>query len=208
MICLDCGKVAVEYVGNLALHNRTIGDFTVSDVTYQECPKCGEQFFSPETLDTIETTEKEIKESRIGRYPIADFIGADTAARILGISRQALHKNRRIQRSFIYSRRFDGKIAYLKKSVELFKETGDGRFVLVHCYAADHLEYVEPDVIPYSHFEVTDEIVLVSSMVSGSVEMSGMNICGVAKEDFKEFSEPDQRYCSDDENYNKLLEAA
>lgn len=204
MKCLDCGIAAVEYAGNLALHNRTIGDFIVSDVTYQECPKCGEQFFSPETLGTIETTEKEIKESRLGQYPIAAFIGADTAARILGVSRQALHKNRRIQRGFIYSRRFDGKIAYLKKSVELFKENGDGRFVLAHRYVADHLEY-EYDVISYSHLEVVDEVVSVASVTSGSVEMSGMNICGVVKE---EFSETAQKYCSDDENYNQLLEAA
>jgi hypothetical protein len=39
--------------------------------------------------------------------------------------------------------RFGGKIAYLKKSVELFKETGDGRFELGHSYLAKQPEYTK-----------------------------------------------------------------
>ncbi len=130
MRCLDCGIEAIERTGDINLNIKTIGDFTVSNVTYLECPECGEQFFSPETLDVIEKKEREIKEYLIGQYPISDFIGADAAAEILGVTRQALNKNKRIKRGFIYSRRFDGKIAYLKKSVELFNEIGDGRFEL------------------------------------------------------------------------------
>lgn len=143
MICLDCGISVIECTGDLTLHSRTIGDFIVSNVTYRECPKCGEQFFSPETLDFIEATEKDIKELRIAQYPIADFIGADEAAEILECTRQALHHNRRVRRGFIYSLRFGGKIAYLKKSVELFKETGDGRFELGYPYLTEQPEYTK-----------------------------------------------------------------
>ncbi|MCK5680432.1 YgiT-type zinc finger protein [bacterium] len=143
MICLNCGIAAVEHCGDIVLNNRTIGDFTVTDITYQECSKCGEQFFSPETLDAIESKEKEIKECRLGQYPITDFIGAVAAAKILGVTRQALHRNRRIRRGFIYSVVHEGKIEYLKKSVELYKKEGDGRFELVPQSTMEQAEYVK-----------------------------------------------------------------
>ncbi len=158
MICLDCGISAVEYTGNLTLHNRTIGDFTVSDATYQECPRCGEQFFSPKTLDSIEATEKEIKEYRLSQYPIAAFIGATEAAEMLNISRQALHQHRRIRRGFIYSVRFGGKIAYLKESVELYRDTGDGRFILAHPYTTEQPVYLKEIGIPSTETALTEPI--------------------------------------------------
>jgi len=57
-------------------------------------------------------------------------VTSSEAARILDISRQALHKNRRIKNGFIFHTRFGNGIVYLRKSVELFKETGDGRYPL------------------------------------------------------------------------------
>ena len=63
--------------------------------------------------------------------PVDSFVIATEAASMLGISRQAFHKHRRIQRGFIYKTNFGGKTVYLKESVLHFKETGDGRFPLV-----------------------------------------------------------------------------
>lgn len=62
--------------------------------------------------------------------PLSAFLSAVEAASALGISRQALHKHRRIRRGFIFQTQFEGKTVYLKRSVELFKTTGDGRFLL------------------------------------------------------------------------------
>ena len=50
---------------------------------------------------------------------------------MLGVSRQALHKHRRIRRGFIFQTMFDGKIVYLKQSVFQYMKKGDGRFSLL-----------------------------------------------------------------------------
>ena len=57
-------------------------------------------------------------------------MSAAAAADLLGVSRQALHKHRRIRKGFIYQTELSGKTVYLRESVELFKKTGDGRFSL------------------------------------------------------------------------------
>ena len=48
---------------------------------------------------------------------------------IMNVSRQAINKNGKLK-TLVYHITFKGKIYYLKKSVKLFKETGDGRFDL------------------------------------------------------------------------------
>lgn len=142
MRCFDCREKLKEFTGDLTLNNTTIGEFTVENVCHHKCVNCGKLLFSPETLKIIEVKEEEIKEYRLSQYPIADFIGATEAAAMLNISRQALHRNRRIRRGFIYHMHFGGKIAYLKKSVELFKDKGDGRFILADPDITTQLKYI------------------------------------------------------------------
>jgi hypothetical protein len=49
---------------------------------------------------------------------------------LLGITKRAFNKNPRIVRGFILSVEKDGKKYYLKKSVEQFKLSNDGRISL------------------------------------------------------------------------------
>ncbi len=74
--------------------------------------------------------------------PLEDFTFASKAAKILNISRQALHKHRRIRRGFIYSIVFCGKKLYHKKSILLFKEQGDGRFPLTDEVPNNNVKYI------------------------------------------------------------------
>ena len=91
---------------------------------------CDEYLYPLETAKVLDKKRNEIMEGLIRRYPIEDFMTATEAAKSLDMSRQALHKNRRIRRGFIYQTKFYGKTVYLKKSVERFKEKGDGRFLI------------------------------------------------------------------------------
>jgi hypothetical protein len=61
----------------------------------------------------------------------SDFVTPKEAADILDITRQALHKHHRIQKGFIYSIVIGGRKLFNRVSVQLFKETGDGRFNLI-----------------------------------------------------------------------------
>lgn len=131
MKCYDCGGEYTMEAGTLRLNDKLIGDFEVQDVKYFKCNKCSEFLFPEDTLKAIEIEECLKKKKLIEEQPICEFIGATEAAKILGISRQAIHKHRRIRRGFIYSTVCDGRKAYHKKSVKIFKKTGDGRFPLV-----------------------------------------------------------------------------
>lgn len=130
MKCLDCGGDFIEKVGSIQLDDDIIGSFNTGNVKYSKCNQCGELRFPSETIEIIEAKESEIKSHLIGSLSLDDFIGATKVAAILGISRQAVHKHRRIRRGFIYSKRHEGILLYHKKSVELFRKTGDGRFPL------------------------------------------------------------------------------
>jgi hypothetical protein len=84
------------------------------------------------TAKRIEERRYEILKQWLQSQPLNAFISATETASILGISRQALHKHKRIRRGFIYCTTFGEKKVrlYLKNSVLQFKKTGDGRFPL------------------------------------------------------------------------------
>ncbi|MHB8834380.1 MAG: helix-turn-helix domain-containing protein [Candidatus Methylomirabilia bacterium] len=107
-----------------------VGFLVVYDVEYFECEECGDYLFPYLTAKKIgQARDQRISEILQSR-PISEYISAAETATILGISRQALHKHRRIGRGFIYQLRFGAKTVYLKSSVLQFKETEDGRFLL------------------------------------------------------------------------------
>lgn len=130
MRCFECGNEYMEQSGAIKLNNRTIGDYTIELEKYFKCAGCGTLLFPDESARLITKKEEEIRNEFIRKLPVGDFITATEASEILGITKQAFHKNRRIKRGFIYSVVLAGKRLYNKKSVQLFKETNDGRFNL------------------------------------------------------------------------------
>jgi hypothetical protein len=130
MRCLECSGFFVSKRGDLAMSDDILGDFIVPDVEYELCEGCGEQMFSPATLEAIENVEEERKNKLLLQKPLGEFIPATKVAEILGCTRQAVHKHNRIRRGFIHFVKFNGQYYYHKKSVEMYKDTGDGRFSL------------------------------------------------------------------------------
>ncbi len=149
MKCYNCGTNLVEHNGNLEIPNAIIGNFSISNATYHKCADCDEILLSSSTWKTVDEEEKRITNSLLLNLPLNKFIGASPVAKILGISRQALHKHRRIRRGFIYSITYEGKIYYHIESVKLYKETGDGRLPLTQATPKKEVEYVY-FTIPYS----------------------------------------------------------
>jgi hypothetical protein len=78
----------------------------------------------------IEKTEEQRKTELLIEKPLKEFLLGSEVAKILGCSRQALHKHKRIKRGFIHFVRHNNSIYYLKESVKKYKETGDGRIQL------------------------------------------------------------------------------
>lgn len=130
MRCYNCRSKCHKCNGDLILSNSYIGDFHLCDVTYFKCEQCDNILLPEETIKKSEEKYKKIRDELISNFPISEFLSPSETAELLNITRQALHKNQRIKRGFIYSIKLAGKTYYLKKSVLLFKETGDGRFPL------------------------------------------------------------------------------
>jgi hypothetical protein len=95
----------------------------------------------------IESQRKARIHELLSQFPIRDFINSADTAAILGISRQALHKNRRINHGFIYQLKFGLLTLYLKQSVYQYKETGDGRFPLHSHRYSPLTPYTKPNVL-------------------------------------------------------------
>lgn len=142
MHCLNCDGQFFSETGSLVIDRKLIGRFSVHNIEYRKCKSCGKIRYPASTAKIIEKQENKIIQKLIGKLPIESFVGATTAGRILGISRQAMHKNRRIRRGFIYSIRKEGKLYYNKKSIQLYKDTGDGRFTLHSDTSKTKIKYI------------------------------------------------------------------
>lgn len=142
MRCYECSGTYKKHTGSLNLHNKFIGSHEIFNVKYYKCDNCGNLLFPKETTIKIEKKEQEHRDGLIKQLPLEEFIFASEAAKILNISRQALHKHRRIRRGFIYSIIFGGKKLYHKKSILLFKERKDGRFPLTDEVLSNNVKYI------------------------------------------------------------------
>jgi len=177
MRCNQCGGKYITNYGSLELTDDYVGQFTVEAVEYLECKECGDLAFSPETIERIEKVRRLALEEKLQSLPISAFITAADAATILGISRQALHKHRRIRRGFIFQTQLSDKTVYLRNSVDLFKETGDGRFQLVE--PESEIQYTSEEkttavLVRYFH-PISGHIDKAFSYVASQTQSGGKN---------------------------------
>ena len=149
MKCYACGGNYIEHTGSLELPSKILGDFTIDNVPYLKCDHCEEIMLPDNTWQTADQEENRLIKDFLTNLPLKKYISASSAASILEMSRQALHKHRRIRRGFIYTILHEGKIYYHNDSVLLFKETGDGRFPLKKQVPQREKEYIVV-TIPYS----------------------------------------------------------
>ncbi len=132
MKCYECGKgeYRERQEAKFRVDDDEIGTFYVADVSYMHCSHCGDRLFGSDDARKIEEARDKELDGILKAMPLVGFISAASTAKMLGISRQALHKHRRISRGFIYQTIHDGDRFYLGKSVELFRTEEDGRFTL------------------------------------------------------------------------------
>jgi hypothetical protein len=116
--------------GPLEIEDRYVGLLKLGSADYYECPDCKDRIYPLDTARAIENEREKITEEILQAQPLYAFLSAAETVALLGITRQALHKNKRIRKGFIYRTSLGGLAVYLKKSVDLYREKGDGRFLL------------------------------------------------------------------------------
>jgi hypothetical protein len=143
MRCYQCGGTYIETSDRYEIVDPYVGPIAVQGVTYFKCDKCGDVLLTAEMSQALEEARNNRRQGLLNQLPIGDFISASETASFLDISRQALHKNRRIRHGFIHQTTFGGVTVYLRKSVIQFKRTGDGRFPLYTGGRAVSAQYLE-----------------------------------------------------------------
>jgi len=129
MVCLKpCKfrKVRKDFV----FHSIIAGQVAVPRASSLECPKCRERLFSPKEHQAIIDNVLKVEKKLITQQPIERFITTKMAADILGMTRQSFNRNKRIKRGFIMYHKMGDFSYYLRKSVEMYKKTSDGRYPL------------------------------------------------------------------------------
>lgn len=146
MNCYECGGTYQVKTDLLEVDDPYVGTIAIDGVTYYQCDQCDDILYTEETSRAIEDERNKRIHEILIEFPIGDFISATETASILDISRQALHKNRRISHGFIYQTKFAGVVVYLKLSALQFKKTGDGRFPLYLYGYNPSAQYVEDTI--------------------------------------------------------------
>jgi hypothetical protein len=130
MKCHECGGNYQPKNDRFEYDDPLVGTISVEGLPYYKCDKNGEILFTGEITRALDEARNSRIQKLLSEYPICEFLNAAETAAILGITRQALYKNRHIRSGFIYQTVFGGVTVYLRQSVVHFKETGDGRFSL------------------------------------------------------------------------------
>jgi len=130
MKCALCNSEVVNLKGSLEFDTRSLGNFSVPNIKYSECTACGDQLLTTNQSNKVfEFIAKEEQKS-ISMLPAYEFISANEAAAILGITKQAFSKHPKIKSGLIFSTKISNRKFYNKKSVVLFKKNGNGKYLL------------------------------------------------------------------------------
>lgn len=130
MKCAECNENLEIITGDFKSKNKSLGNITVPEISYTKCNNCGIILLDPEMAQKITTFKKQREIELIKRIPVGEFLTVTEVIEVLEITKQAFSKNNKIKRNFIYNINMGKRKLYHRKSVELFKSTGDGRFLL------------------------------------------------------------------------------
>ena len=132
--CFDCGR-AMERRTRYTVDDPYVGRITVKG-EYWHCPECGEDEVPYATLKAVEDERRRIADDLLWKSLTGteefdrDFMLTHELAEFLGITRQAVTQSKVIADS-IFNITIKGCRYWLRKSAELYRDTGDGWFPLV-----------------------------------------------------------------------------
>jgi len=131
--CFFCGKELHKRRG-FVKDSEYYGPVRIPEAEYYQCD-CGRLEIPSQVLRQVEEEESRLRSRLLlQRLDCIDdinrqYLKNSELVRMLGISRQAIAQNKHLHNLVFHIRLF-GQRYYLRKSVELFKDCGDGRFPL------------------------------------------------------------------------------
>ena len=142
LYCLLCNAEIMNKKEDYLCNSKVIGKVLIPLVEFCECRGCHDITLSPKASHEVITHVREQERNAIASLSSDDLITAGQAAGLLGVSKQAFSKNPKIRKGYVYFTQIGTKKAYFRRSVELFKQTGDGRFLITKWKFSDQENWI------------------------------------------------------------------
>jgi hypothetical protein len=131
MNCALCNGKVDKVKGSIDFDTRSLGKVSVPNLEYLMCTTCGDLLLTTEQSDRVSKFIANEEQQLINKLPVGEFISLNEAAAILGITKQAFSKHLKIKNGLIFSATISNRKFYNRKSVELFKRDGNGKYLLL-----------------------------------------------------------------------------
>lgn len=125
--CDNCGGAILMVRSGYEWRSRFLGPLSLDNIEYFRCRDCAEVQLTPAAVQAMDQREREVLDEYLQNQPLKAFMSEPKACEALGVTRAALHKNRQVERGMIYNTRFEGHRFFLRRSVERFIQSKDGR---------------------------------------------------------------------------------
>lgn len=156
--CEKCDGKLKEIKEDVPFKSKVLGNILVPGVRHFKCAKCNGSLISYEGASVIFKYVREKEAEAISSLPIGEFVSLNQAAHILGVSKQAFSKNPHIKRGYILSAIIDGKKLYYKRSVELYREKNDGRFLIKNEINPIQVKYIVINTMTPSAYDMPSDL--------------------------------------------------
>jgi hypothetical protein len=143
MDCLNCGGHINLIQQDYSFDTKELGIVVIPLVNFYTCGDCGDKSLLAKEARRVDAYINAKVAAAIGDLPIGSFITLNEAAELLGISKQAFSKHKRISRGFIYFVRKGNQKLYYKPSVEKFRDSQDGRILLLQSSLLDRVSKIQ-----------------------------------------------------------------
>lgn len=126
--CTRCGEKTIRTSDDYLCFSRVLGYALAPRVEIDQCSNCGLKFLPLEAEKEVYRWLSIHEQIAIDSLSGDQLLSAGQAAEILGVTKQAFSKNPKVKKGHIYFTSVGNKKIYFKSSVDLFKDSGDGRF--------------------------------------------------------------------------------
>lgn len=126
--CVRCGEKTTRKAEDYPCFSKVLGYILAPRVEIDACLKCGHRSVSSEAEEELDSWLKIREQTAICSLSAEQLLSAGQAAEMLGVTKQAFSKSPKVKKGHIYFTTIGNKKVYFRSSVELFKETGDGRY--------------------------------------------------------------------------------
>jgi hypothetical protein len=135
-----CGQPLQEQLGDYDMKSLLVDTVQVPRIRSEACLACGNRYIDFEQAKIVSQWVDRAEVAAVALIPASEFVLRAEALKILGMTAPEFRQNQRIRNGFVIWRTPGRQRHYLRKSLELFRDTKDGRFNI--------LDMAKPEPLP------------------------------------------------------------